>query len=331
MTITFAPGLSTHRLKVLKKKLAEMLAGARLERAGDRILVSGLEAKKMADAVALLENLPDISKVELGMAELCPLATRIKDRPLPERPLDFSKNPFIFIAGPCAVENEKIYLASALALKKAGAHALRAALFKPRSSPYAFQGIGFSGLPIIAKAKKLTGLPLVTEATDTRQVEKLATVVDILQIGARNMRNYELLKEIGRSGKPALLKRAMRSTLGEWLMSAEYLLKYGCKNLILCERGDATFSGEKAGLDLELLRRAKAASGLPVLADPSHSSKNRILAERYALEAAGAGADGLLIEASVSPETALVDGKQTIALPVFSALVKKISKCLKSA
>lgn len=331
MTIKFTPGLSARRLETLKKKLAAALAGARFETAGDRIVVSGLKTEKMADAVALIENLPDVSRVELSMDELCPLATRLKGRQLPEQPLDFVKNPFIFIAGPCAVENEKIYLASALALKKAGAHALRAALFKPRSLPYAFQGIGFSGLPILAKAKKLTGLPLVTEATDTRQVEQLSAAVDVLQIGARNMRNYELLKEIGRSGKPALLKRAMRASLREWLMSAEYLLKFGCKTLILCERGDTTFSSDKAGLDLELLRQAKAASGLPVLADPSHSSKDRILAERFALEAAGAGADGLLIEASVSPETALVDGKQTISLPVFSALVKKIARIDKNA
>lgn len=326
MIIKLAPGLSTRRMEALKKKLATALAGARLETAGDRILVSGLEAKKMADAAALLENLPGVGKVELTIDELCPLATRTKGRPLPARPLDFVKNPFIFIAGPCAVENEKIYLASALALKKAGAHALRAAVFKPRSSPYAFQGIGFGGLSIIAKAKKLTGLPLVTEATDTRQLEKLSGTVDIIQIGARNMRNYELLKETGRSGMPALLKRAMRSTLREWLMSAEYLLKYGCKTLILCERGDSIFSGDRAGLDLKIMRQAKAASGLPVLADPSHSSKNRALVEAFSLKAAMAGADGLLIEAGVSPEAALVDGAQTIGLPAFSALVKKISK-----
>ena len=125
---------------------------------------------------------------------------------------------------------------------------------------------------------------------------------------------------------PALLKRAMRSTLREWLLSAEYLLKHGCKTLILCERGDSVFSGDKAGLDLEMMRQAKAASGLPVLADPSHSSKDRALVEAFSLNAAGAGADGLLIEACVSPETALLDGAQTVSLPAFSALAQKIMK-----
>ncbi|HAH32898.1 MAG TPA: 3-deoxy-7-phosphoheptulonate synthase [Elusimicrobia bacterium] len=326
MIIKLTHVLSPRRIGILKRKLAQPLAGANLETVKDQILVTGLKAEKTAEVAAFIENIPGVSKVEFEIDELCPLAMRTKGHPLPERPLNFVKNRFIYIAGPCAVENEKNYLASALALKKAGAHALRAALFKPRSSPYTFQGIGFKGLPIILKAKKLTGLPLVTEATDTRQIEKLSGAVDIIQIGARNMRNYELLKEIGRSGKPALLKRAMLSTLGEWLLSAEYLLKYGCKTLILCERGDSTFTSGKTGLNLELMRKAKSASGLPVLTDPSHSSKNRILAERFALEAAASGADGLLIEASVSPETALVDGAQTLGLPAFGALVKKTTK-----
>jgi len=326
MIINLVHGLSTRALKTLKKRLSLLFAGARLETARDRILVTRFETGKMADAAAAAGNLPGVAGSELACGELYPLVTRTKGLSLPARPLDFVKNPFIFIAGPCAVESEKIYLASALALKKAGAHALRAAIFKPRSSPYAFQGIGFGGLSVIAKAKKLTGLPLVTEATDTRQLEKLSGAVDVIQIGARNMRNYELLKETGRSGMPALLKRAMRSTLREWLLSAEYLLKYGCKTLILCERGDSVFSGDRAGLDLKIMRQAKADCGLPVLADPSHSSKSRALVEAFSLKAAMAGADGLLIEASVSPETALVDGAQTIDLPAFSALVKKISK-----
>ncbi|HAF96235.1 MAG: hypothetical protein A2X34_05550 [Elusimicrobia bacterium GWC2_51_8] len=325
MIINLIPGLSARACKTLKKRLSLLFAGARLESFRDRILVTALKTEKAADAAAAAQNLPGVAGAELAREELYPLVTRTKGLSLPARPLDFVKNPFIFIAGPCAVESEKTYLASALALKKAGAHALRAAIFKPRSSPYAFQGIGFRGLSIIAKAKKLTGLPLVTEATDTRQLEKLSGTADIIQIGARNMRNYELLKETGRSGMPALLKRAMRATLREWLLSAEYLLKHGCKTLILCERGDSVFSGDGAGLDLKIMRRAKMVSGFPVLADPSHSSKNRALVEAFSLKAAAAGAHGLLIEAGVSPETALVDGAQTIGLPAFSALVKKIS------
>ena len=326
MIIHLIPGLSATALKTLQKKLAGLFTGARLETARGRIVVTGLNPEKAADAAAAAENMPGVAGAGLDSGELYPLVTRTKCLPRPGRPLDFVKNPFIYIAGPCAVENEKSYLASAMALKKAGAHALRAAIFKPRSSPYAFQGIGFAGLPIIAKTKKLTGLPLVTEATDTRQLEKLSGVADVIQIGARNMRNYELLKETGRSGLPALLKRSMRSTLREWLLSAEYLLKYGCKDLMLCERGDSVFAGDRPGLDLKIMRQAKAACGLPVLADPSHSSRRRALVEAFSLKAAGAGADGLLIEAGVSPEASLVDGAQTIAIPAFRALAKKINR-----
>ncbi|MEK7721401.1 MAG: 3-deoxy-7-phosphoheptulonate synthase, partial [Elusimicrobiota bacterium] len=189
-------------------------------------------------------------------------------------------------------------------------------------SPYAFQGIGWAGLKIIAKARKITGLPLVTEATDTRQVERLSAVCDILQIGARNMRNYDLLKEAGRGGCATLLKRGMRATLREWLLSAEYLLKHGAKKLILCERGDSVFSSDNPGLDFRLMREAKKLTGLPMLADPSHTSRNREIARKLALKALHAGADGLLIEASVSPGAAGVDGRQTITIETFRAITR---------
>jgi len=271
-----------------------------------------------ADAVPLIENLAGVAGVSLSYAELCPLTCAVTKK-IFQQPLDFSRGP-VFIAGPCAVEEEDSYLASARALKAAGAHALRAALFKPRSSPYAFQGIGWAGLKIIAKAKKLTGLPLVTEATDTRQVARLSTVCDILQIGARNMRNYELLKEAGGCGRALLLKRGMKATLREWLLSAEYLLKHGAKRIILCERGDSVFSSDSPGLDFRLMREAKKITGFPVLADPSHAAKNREIAAELALKALRCGADGLLIEASVSPRSAKVDGRQTITVETFSSI-----------
>jgi len=323
MLINFDRAASRQQKAALKKRLAAMFPGARAGTAGGGLTLSGFSPGGAADAVPLLENMPGVLGVELAAAELCPLACASGGRKIFPRPLNF-RGGFVFIAGPCAVEDEASYLASALALKAAGAHALRAPLFKPRSSPYAFPGIGFAGLKIIARAKKTTGLPLVTEATDPRQLEKLAAACDVLQIGARNMRNYELLKEAGRSGLPVLLKRAMRATLKEWLLSAEYLLKYGTRNLVLCERGDSVFSAYNPGLDFALMRAAQKLTGLPVLADPSHAARERSLAAALALKAARAGADGLLIEVSINPGQALVDGKQTLTVETFTKLAGAI-------
>ena len=319
MIIHLSRTISSLERHELQKQLAALVHGAAARCTAAGLEVSGFTQAKAADSVPLLENMPGVSEIELTTQELCPLACAHGDRKKIHAPLNFGGG-FVLIAGPCAVEDEVSYLASALALKAAGAHALRAALFKPRSSPYAYQGIGFAGLGIIAKAKKLTGLPLVTETTDPRQIEKLASVCDVLQIGARSMRDYELLKETGRSGLPVLLKRAMRATLKEWLLSAEYLLKYGTTNLTLCERGDSVFSSDSPGLDFALMREAKKLTGLPVLADPSHAARERSLAAKLAVKAAEAGADGLLIEASVNPRAALVDGKQTLTVETFSKL-----------
>jgi len=322
MLIHFTKEASREQKEALRKRLAVILSGARAKAVPGGLEISGFKLTDAADAVPLLENITGAGEIKLTQAESCPLACS-SGRRLPAKPLDFRKN-FILIAGPCAVEDEASYLASASALKAGGAHALRAAIFKPRSSPYAFQGVGFAGLKILAKAKKLTGLPLVTEATDTRQIEKLSAVCDVLQIGARNMRNYELLKEAGRSRMPVLLKRCMHATLKEWLLSAEYLLKYGTANLVLCERGDSVFSSDNPGLDFALMREARKVSGLPVLADPSHSTRDRALASALALKAARAGADGLLIEASLSPQTARVDGRQTLTTRTFAKLAASI-------
>ena len=321
MIINLQKNLAAADAKDLLAAVSKLLPGCRLRRVPQGLAAAISDPAKTADAVPLIENLAGVAGVSLSDKELCPLACAAA-RAAFSRPLDFSRGP-VFIAGPCAVEQEASYLASAAALKAAGAHALRAALFKPRSSPYAFQGIGWPGLKIIARAKKLTGLPLVTEATDTRQVERLSAVCDILQIGARNMRNYELLKEAGRSGRAVLLKRGMSATLREWLLSAEYLLKFGAKKLILCERGDSVFSSDSPGLDFGLMREAKKLTGLPVLADPSHASKDREIAKALAAKALGSGADGLLIEASVAPGRARVDGRQTVTIDTFRSITGK--------
>ncbi|MHB0995948.1 MAG: 3-deoxy-7-phosphoheptulonate synthase [Elusimicrobiales bacterium] len=313
MILKIQTRLSPEGRRRLLETARAKVPGARLAAGPGGFRVLGLTPAAAADAAPLLENLEGAAGVAFNDVELCPLACAGGRRPF-SRPLDFTRGP-VFIAGPCAVEDEASYLSSARALKAAGAHALRAALFKPRSSPYAFQGLGWEGLKIISRAKKETGLPLVTEATDTRQVARLAAVCDVLQVGARNMRNYELLKEIGRSRRAALLKRAAGATLREWLLSAEYLLKYGARTLLLCERGRGA-----GALDLRLLREAKKLTGLPVLADPSHAAGTRERALALALKALRGGADGLLIEAAANPYSARVDGRQTVTLETFGRI-----------
>ncbi|OGR78330.1 MAG: hypothetical protein A2X32_02220 [Elusimicrobia bacterium GWC2_64_44] len=313
MKILLTPALPAGKAAAVAAAAAELLPGARVRRAGSALEINSARPQAFADAAPALENLPGVAGVRLSEAELCPLACARPKKKI-SSPVNFGAGP-VFIAGPCAVEDEASYLASASALKAAGAHALRAALFKPRSSPYAFQGLGWAGLKTILKAKKLTGLPLVTEATDTRQVARLAAACDILQVGARNMRNYELLKELARCGRAVLLKRGQRATLTEWLLSAEYLLAHGASKLILCERG-----GSGPLLDLRLMAAAKKLTGLPVIADPSHVSRDRATAALLARRALRAGADGLLIEASAAPLAARVDGRHTISIDTFREL-----------
>jgi len=309
-------------LRGLRGALARILPDCRPARIPGGLSVRISSPAGAGDALPRLENLPWVASAALSDYELCPLACARGPKTF-SNPLDFTAARPVFIAGPCAVEEEEAYIASALALKAAGAQALRAAIFKPRSSPYAFQGLGWPGLRTIARAKKLTGLPLATEATDTRQVARLAGVCDVIQIGARNMRNYELLKEAARSGRAVLLKRGMRATLREWLLSAEYLLKYGAKKLVLCERGDSLSIPGRPRLDLEIMAAAKKLTGLPVLADPSHAARDRAVAAALAVKALRAGADGLLIEASLDPLTALIDGRQTVSIETFRLLAAK--------
>lgn len=321
-------------MKILLTKAAE--PGARALLRGRGALRPGrgsleLRLRRPAEAGDLaprLENLPGVREVRLRDGEACPLACA-RGKKTFAKPLDFSAGP-VLIAGPCAVESEERYLAAAAALKAAGAQALRAAIFKPRSSPYAFQGLGWDGLKIISKAARLTGLPLVTEATDPRQVARLAGACAVLQIGARNMQNYELLKEAAPSGRAVLLKRAAGASLREWLLSAEYLLRHGARRLVLCERGDYPRLPGKQALDLRLLAAARKATGLPVIADPSHAARDSRLVPGLARRALAAGADGLLVEASPDPLAARVDGRQTVTVETFRGIAA-LARCRKNS
>ncbi len=235
---------------------------------------------------------------------------------------------FQIIAGPCSVESEKQIVEVANAVKKAGATLLRGGAFKPRTSPYSFQGLRETGIDLLLKAKKETGMPIVTEIMSVRHLD-LFKDVDVIQIGARDMQNFELLKEVGKMGKPVLLKRGMCNTIEEWLMSAEYIMSEGTKDIILCERGIRTFEPyTRNTLDLSAIPLLKELTHLPVIVDPSHASGLSRLVRPLSLASVGSGADGLMIEVHNDPKNALCDGAQSIKPDEFEEIVKNINVIL---
>ena len=238
----------------------------------------------------------------------------------------FGGNTVPVIAGPCSVESEEQVVAIAKAVKKAGAKLLRGGAFKPRTSPYAFQGLGAQGLEFLQSAKKETRLPIVTELMDVRQLQYFADV-DIIQIGARNMQNFDLLKEMGKAGKPILLKRGMAATVKELLMSAEYIMASGNKNVILCERGVRTFdSYTRNCLDVSVVPYLHKVSHLPVIIDPSHACGMSWMVPTLAKAAVASGADGLIIEVHNDPSRALCDGEQSLHPDEFASLMEMLKK-----
>ncbi len=235
------------------------------------------------------------------------------------------KKPCIVIAGPCAVESEEQILKTAHAVRAAGGTMLRGGAFKPRSSPYTFRGLGEQGLKLLALAREETGLPIVTEVMTPTDVELVARYADVLQIGARNMQNYQLLEEVGRSGKPVLLKRGLSATFEEWLLSAEYIVAQGNPDVILCERGIRTFeTATRNTMDLNAVALAKRRTHLPVIADPSHGTGKWYLVAPLALAAIAAGADGIILEAHPDPDRATSDGGQSLNLENFGALIPQL-------
>lgn len=228
------------------------------------------------------------------------------------------------IAGPCSIESDEQVTGIAAAVKKMGASMLRGGAYKPRTSPYSFQGLKKNGLSMLEHAREKTGLPIVTEVMDPRQVEMFEMVVDVMQIGARNMQNYDLLKEVGKTKKPVLLKRGFGSTIDEWLMSAEYIMSEGNENVILCERGIRTFTKyTRNTLDLSSIPVVKKLSHLPIVVDPSHATGKAEFVESMSLAAIAAGTDGLLIEVHNDPKNAWCDGAQSITPKKFGEIMKK--------
>ncbi len=232
----------------------------------------------------------------------------------------------IVIAGPCSVESEEQTLRTAHGVREAGAKLLRGGAFKPRTSPYSFRGLGERGLEILAKAREETGLPIVTEVLTPRDVPLVSSYADVLQIGARNMQNYLLLEEAGRSGKAVMVKRGPGATIEEWLLAAEYVMAQGNPSVILCERGIRTFeTATRNTLDLNAVAYAKRATHLPVIADPSHGTGHWKLVPPLSLASVACGADALILEVHCDPDRALSDGSQSLSIPNFAALMEQLA------
>ncbi|NEO22302.1 MULTISPECIES: 3-deoxy-7-phosphoheptulonate synthase [unclassified Moorena] len=248
--------------------------------------------------------------------------------PTPNGPVVFGEHhPLVIVAGPCSVENEEMIVETARRVKASGAKFLRGGAYKPRTSPYSFQGHGESALDLLAKAREETGLGIITEVMDTADVDKIGTVADVLQVGARNMQNFALLKKVGAQDKPVLLKRGMSATIDEWLMAAEYILAAGNSNVILCERGIRTFDRKysRNTLDLSVLPVLRLLTHLPIMIDPSHGTGKSDYVPAMAKAAIAAGTDSLMIEVHPNPAKALSDGPQSLTPERFDELVKEMA------
>ncbi len=287
------------------------------------VAVLGHVYPELVDELGVLEGVDTVVRIskpfKLASREVNPYDTIVR-----VGPVKIGGGSIVVMGGPCSVDTEENVLEAARAVKAAGGHILRGGAFKPRTSPYAFRGHGEKGLHILAAARAETGLPVVTEVMDARDVQLVAKHADILQIGARNSQNYTLLDEVGRSGKPVLLKRGMSSTIEEWLLAAEYILSHGNRDVILCERGIRTFeTATRFTFDVNAIPLVKKLSHLPLIGDPSHATGKWDLVEPVALAAIAAGADGLEVEVHPNPDHALSDGAQSLTPKNFAKLMDR--------
>jgi 3-deoxy-7-phosphoheptulonate synthase len=284
--------------------------------------VAAIDPERLQTLPGVLEVIRVTKPYKLASREMHPDDTVVRTEQI-----TISPGTCTVIAGPCSVESEEMILATASYLKSRGLSLMRAGAFKPRSSPYSFQGMEFAGLDILAKARRETGIGVVTEIVDAAHADAIEAAADILQIGTRNMQNFSLLKRISTARRPVLLKRGMAATLEDWLMAAEYVLAGGNYQVILCERGVRTFSDHSRNtLDLSVIPPAKQLSHLPVFVDPSHGTGRRDFVPAMAHAALAAGADGLLIEIHPEPEKALSDGAQTLSFEQFDRLLDSLRR-----
>jgi 3-deoxy-7-phosphoheptulonate synthase len=327
MIAVMHPSASTEDVEHVVEVLRLHGLKAQISRGEERTVIGVIGTGFPDDLLESLEVLPGVDRVtritrpyKLASRDFKPMNTVVDAGGQPIGGRDF-----VVMAGPCSVENREQLLRTARGVASSGATLLRGGAFKPRTSPYAFQGLGEGGLDLLEEGREETGLPIITEVMEPGQVDRVAATADVLQIGARNMQNFPLLREIGRSTKPCMLKRGLSATIEEWLMAAEYIMHAGNPNVILCERGIRTFeTATRNTLDLSAIPLVKRLSHLPVIADPSHGTGHRYLVQPMALAAAAAGADGLLIEVHPQPDTALSDGPQSLTLDEFEQLMRTL-------
>lgn len=328
MMIVMKPDATEEQIQHVVDKLASVGARGHVSK-GEFVTIIGAIGDREQIATLPLDAMPGVEKVmpilkpyKLASRQAHPDDTvvRVNDRAL-------GGGMFALIAGPCSVESEEQYLKAARRVKQAGASMLRGGAYKPRTSPYSFQGLGEEGLKIMAAAREETGLPIVTELMDPRDVETVLKYADVIQIGTRNMQNFHLLSEVGKVERPVLLKRGMSATVDELLMAAEYILKEGNADVILCERGIRTFeTATRFTLDLAAIPVIKKQCHLPVVVDPSHATGKRELVLPLSLAAVAVGADGLLVETHPDPEEALCDGSQSLPVDQFMAYTAEVRR-----
>ncbi|HEY0671050.1 MAG TPA: 3-deoxy-7-phosphoheptulonate synthase [Longimicrobiales bacterium] len=329
MIITTRPDVTEAQLDAIRERVESLGLRTHLIRGQQRTVIGCVgDDARLAD-VALL-SLPGVETVtpvlkpyKLAAREFADGSSSIKigDR----AGCTIGGSALTVIAGPCSVESPEMLLESALGVRRAGAVMLRGGAFKPRTSPYSFQGLGVAALEMLQAVRAQTGLPVVTEVLDTRQVELVAEHVDMIQIGARNMQNFALLSEAGRVQRPVLLKRGLSATVQELLMAAEYIMAQGNRDVVLCERGIRTFeTATRNTLDVAAVAVLKRETHLPVIVDPSHAAGTAQLVKPLAFAAIAAGADGLMVEVHPHPEAALSDGDQSLALPAFEELMREL-------
>jgi 3-deoxy-7-phosphoheptulonate synthase len=329
MIIVTRKGISDAELDAIRERVERLGMRTHLSRGEERTIVGCIGDESLLQEVSLL-SLPGVESVtpvlkpyKLAAREFAAGdgVVRVGDA----AGAAIGGREIAVIAGPCSVEGRDMLHAVARAARAAGAGLLRGGAFKPRTSPYAFQGLGEHALRMLVEVRAQTGLPVVTEVMDTRQVELVAEYADMLQIGARNMQNFALLSEVGRVQRPVLLKRGLAATLKELLMAAEYVMAQGNRDVVLCERGIRTFeTATRNTLDVAAIPVLKAETHLPVIVDPSHAGGRADLVAPLAFAAIAAGADGLIVEVHPTPESALSDGDQSIAVDVFDGLMKRL-------
>jgi len=328
MIIVLKPGATDAEIDHVIQRMTELGFRPHVSRGEVRTLIGAIgddRAKPRLQALEALEYVesvvPILQPFKLASREVHPADTVVR-----VNGVEIGGPRLTVMAGPCSVESREQLMAAADGVKRGGAHILRGGAFKPRTSPYTFQGLEEEGLKLLAEAKRATGLPVVTEVLDTDQVALVAEYADILQVGARNAQNFALLKEVGKLRKPVLFKRGMATSIKEWLMAAEYILVGGNPNVILCERGIRTFeTSTRYTLDLNAVPVVKKLSHLPVIVDPSHGTGHWEFVPAMAKAAVASGADGLIIEVHPNPEEALSDGPQSLKPEKFGRLMAELS------